>query len=501
MPGIVGLFSDRQLTRESESIFSTMVKRLSHLGPLREFSFELLQGTVRIGLLTDDPCFTADYEGFQLLAFSQTTKDEDNQDLIVECLKDMKIRDGSSPIPQMLIAVGVTESELRVVRTLDGLRPLYFSKMQNKLVFSSEQKAIWAYASATPESLHPGNVLRLSAEKGMEIIPVYSQSRPPSVPESKQEDHLATLRKFLKQSFLKINKMRKCSVLFSGGVDSSLAALLAKEANLDPLLISVATPESKDFEKTKTAASALSLDHELVLLDTDSVWEILPEVIYAIESNNRMDVEIALPFFLAAKKARALDYEAVVSGQGPDELFAGYARYERAFQEKGIKAVADELWSDYTKTHETNIARDTKAIEYHGVRSFFPFLDVKFSQAALASPVGLLINPNSNPSRKILFRTLAKKMGLATEMADAQKHATQYSSGSSKVLQEAVVKFVSDTKGFNRREIILLVKDVLQFISREIGMPTSESKEIEMDMQPTDRLIEKVGQLATRYLG
>ena len=86
-------------------------------------------------------------------------------------------------------------------------------------------------------------------------------------------------------------------------------------------------------------------------------------------------------------------------------------------------------------------------------------------------------------------------------MADAQKHATQYSSGSSKALQEAVVKYVSDTKGLNRRETILLVNDVLQFISREIGMPTSESKEIEMDMQPTDRLIEKVGQLATRYLG
>ena len=501
MPGIVGLFSDHESTRESESIFSTMVERLSHLGPLREFSFELLQGTVRIGLLSDDPCFTENYEGFQLLAFSQTTKDEHNQDLMVEGLKDLKTRDTLSEIPEMLIAVGVTESELRVMRSLDGLRPLYFSKIPNGLMLSSEQKAIWAYSSTTPEPLHPGSMLRMSAENGMEIIQGYSRSRPRIILESTQDDHLANLRTYLIQSFKKIYKRKNCGVLFSGGVDSSLAALLTKEEDRNPLLISVATPESKDFEKTQTAASALSLDHELVPLDADLVWEILPEVIYAIESSNRMDVEIAVPFFLAAKKARALGCEVVVSGQGPDELFAGYARYERGFQEKGDKAVADELWSDFSKTHETNIARDTKAIEYHGVRSFFPFLDVKFSQAALTTPVGLLIDPKSNPSRKILFRSLAKKMGLSAEMADAQKHATQYSSGSSKALQEAVAKYVSDSKGLSKREISLPVNDVLQFISREIGMPTRESKEIEMDMRPTDRLIESVGQLATRYLG
>jgi asparagine synthase (glutamine-hydrolysing) len=215
-----------------------------------------------------------------------------------------------------------------------------------------------------------------------------------------------------------------------------------------------------------------------------------------------MDIEIAIPFFLASRIAGEEDCKVVVSGQGPDELFAGYARYERSFQEKGAETVAEELWSDYSITHEANIARDVKAIEYHGVGSFFPFLDLEFSQLALATPVDLLIDPMSSPSRKILFRSLAKKMGLSSEIADAEKHATQYSSGSSKVLYQAVVKYVADARGLSKRETSLLVNDVLRFIAREIGLMTvhEPNLELDMDIEPTDRLIEKVGQLSTRNL-
>jgi asparagine synthase (glutamine-hydrolysing) len=276
-----------------------------------------------------------------------------------------------------------------------------------------------------------------------------------------------------------------------------------KEVSPNNLLITVAAPESKDYKKTKSDAATLALDHELVTLDEDTVWEILPEVIYAIESYHRMDVEIAIPFFLASRKAHALGCEVVVSGQGPDELFGGYARYERALDDKGAKAVADELWADYSRTHENNIARDTKAIEYHGVRSFFPFLDIKFTEAAFKVPVELLIDSRSNPSRKILFRALAKKMGLDEEIADTQKHATQYSSGSIKVLQKAVVKHVDEAKGLSKRETSSLLRDVLRHIAEEVGFPKNGDvrKELTMDRGPIDELLQKVGSLPSSDLG
>jgi asparagine synthetase B (glutamine-hydrolysing) len=502
MPGIVGVFSDKAILEESEKVFSIMTRYLSSLGPLIDFKCDLQNSTVHIGLLTDDPCFTKNYDDFQLLAFSQTTKDEANQDLIIEGLKNLKTSEDISEIPQMLIAVGVTDTELRVARSLDGLRPLYYSQVKDSLVFSSEKKAIWALVSKEPQSLEPGSVLRVS-EEGIGTTSVHTRTRPPTQNETSQEDHIAALSKLLRVSFSRIRDREKYGILFSGGVDSSLAAMLTKEVSPDCLLITVAAQESKDFEKTEVDASKLSLEHELVLLDEDTVWEILPEVIYAIESYNRMDVEIAIPFFLASRKAHALGCQIVVSGQGPDELFAGYARYERAYLEKGTQDVADELWADFSVTHEKNIARDTKAIEYHGVRSFFPYLDIKFTEAAFAVPVEHLIEPGSSPSRKILFRTMAKNMGLDGEIANTQKHATQYSSGSIKVLKKAVVKNVDEAKGLSKRETSAIVKDVLCHIAEELGFPTGEriKKELNMNRGPLEDLLQKVGSLPSSNLG
>lgn len=500
MSGIVGLFSDSE---SSEIIFSKMAERLSHRGPLEKFRYALTPGAVHIGLLADSSCFSEDHNHFKFLAIDRPSGDDNIPAQVVKCMLDMNCSNVLSEIPQMLTAIGVTEREVLVFRSLDGVRPLYFTKMVNGLAFSSERKAIWAIDSQETETLDPGYVLSIADNGKLKLNQVHTRSRPQVASEYNKDDHLIDLSRLLTESFLRIERLGKCGVLFSGGVDSSLVALMTNRVNPDTLLISAATPESKDFEKTIDRAAELSLDHRLVPLDADTVWENLPEIIYAIESCVRMDVEIAIPFFFAAKVAKEERCNVLLSGQGPDELFAGYARYETAFKEKGAGVVADELWSDYSITHETNIARDVGAIEYHGIGSFFPFLDLAFSQIALSTPVDLLLDPKSSPSRKILFRELVKRIGLPSEIADTQKHATQYSSGSSIVLQKAVVKYVPDARGLSKRNTTLLVRDVLNTIACEIGIPTGQKSKtkLELDMGPTERLIEKVGRLATSYLG
>ena len=236
----------------------------------------------------------------------------------------------------------------------------------------------------------------------------------------------------------------------------------------------------------------------MIQFDFETVWEILPEVIYAIETSKRMDVEIAIPFYLAAEAAKEEDCKVLVSGQGPDELFAGYARYEKSYMKNGAGKVREELWSDFSVTHEVNIARDEKAIAYHGLESFFPYLDQKFSDIALSTPIEFLLNPNRNPSRKILFRDLARKMGLPDHIANAQKHATQYSSGSSKVLQKAVAKNVPNAHNLSKKKTSFLVQNVLDTIAQEIGIPMVIGLKTNLDMEPTYRLLERVGPLPTR---
>jgi asparagine synthase (glutamine-hydrolysing) len=203
-----------------------------------------------------------------------------------------------------------------------------------------------------------------------------------------------------------------------------------------------------------------------VELNSEIVWDTLPELIYTIETSNQMDVEIALPFFLAAKKAVDEGCTTIISGQGPDELFAGYARHVKIFSEDGPKALEQQLWKEVSITHEANIERDVKAIAAHGGESFFPYLDQLFVRTALSIPVDWKIDPDGEPQRKVIFRELAQQMGLPKEIAFTPKSATQYSSGSAKLIIESIMENLESLESLSKKKAARRVQGVLNDISR-----------------------------------
>ena len=504
MVGIVGFYNDSEEARSSQKIFLEMAERLSHRGSLKEFQFELSHGKIHLGIINADDYqhHIENHQQMKLLLVDNFAVDLQSEERIskqiISSLRNPKIKTTPSTA-HMLVAVGVTdEKQIRIFRSLDGVRPLYFAESNNGLAFSTERKAIWEVFPTEPQVLDPGWILSFTNKRDWELIQVHSRSPPKISTRIDAEIQLTNLHDELARSFSNLDLTDKCGVLFSGGVDSSLVALLAKRECEDTLLITAASAHSKDFKKAKEIASTLSIEHTLIQFNVDTVWEILPEVIYAIETSKRMDVEIAIPFYLAAEVAKEEDCEVLVSGQGPDELFAGYARYEKSYMNNGAQKVREELWSDFSVTHELNIARDERAIAYHGVESFFPYLDEKFSDIALSAPIEFLLDPNRSPSRKILFRDLARKMGLPDDIANAQKHATQYSSGSSKVLQKAVDNYVPNAHELNKKKSSYLVQNVLDTIAQEIGIPMGNVLKTNIDMEPTYRLLERVAPLPTR---
>ena len=211
----------------------------------------------------------------------------------------------------------------------------------------------------------------------------------------------------------------------------------------------------------------MSLEHAELLIDSKSLWDILPDVIRVIGNSYKMNVEIAIPFFFAAHEAHQRGYEVMVSGQGPDELFAGYARYENMFLEGGPEMVEKALWDDVSVTDENNIQRDTKVIEFHGLHPFFPYLYSDFVTKALSIPATMNIDPKKKPARKLMFRRLAMMIGVPKEIAMEQKRATQYSSGSSKMLIDSLRDHVDSLKDQSKRRIQSHIEEILQGISHQ----------------------------------
>ncbi len=284
-----------------------------------------------------------------------------------------------------------------------------------------------------------------------------------------KKELLGTLTETLQKSFDKLSG-KTIGVLFSGGIDSSLAALLANRVAKKTILLAVAAPDSHDAFAATSSAEALGLDLTKIMLDPRVVWDTLPEVIEAIGTSNQMDVEIALPFLLGAKTAKTQELSLLVSGQGPDELFAGYARYVRIFEESGEEELENQLWKDVSITHETNIKRDTRAAAAHGIEVFFPYLNPSFVRIAMSVPASMKINARKSPKRKVVFRELALSLGLPKAIAIMPKKATQYSSGSAKTIREAIARYSPEAKGLGARKTRSLVQKVLDNLAKDAGI-------------------------------
>lgn len=118
-------------------------------------------------------------------------------------------------------------------------------------------------------------------------------------------------------------KPRNCCIAFSGGLDSALLASL-----YDLPLISVTSSE-KEEEWVRTVAKELSREIEVYRISEEDVSGAIPEVSKAIETEGFLQLSIAIPVHFAMKFAKNNGFDEIMFGQGADELFGGYKRYEK----------------------------------------------------------------------------------------------------------------------------------------------------------------------------
>lgn len=427
----------------------------------------------------------------------------DNDLIVIDRNKDLILSETTDTVGRIsdifgVVVIVIDSTGLSLLRTLDGTRALYYGVFKNLFAFATERKSLWNIGITSVHVLEPGQRV-IVPWKGSLVTKRWATLEKPVGTDASREETLAVLQKTLLASFERLASNASCAVLFSGGVDSSLVAAQTAKQCEKTILVTARTEGSQDSVAAIEAASLLGLPIQTIEMNSQMLWEILPEVMYSIETSRQMDVEIALPFYLASRKAAEEGCSSIISGQGPDELFAGYARHVQTFVEKGPDALARQLWSELSVTHNTNIERDERAIAAHGMDSFFPYLDQKFVRASLSVPVEWKVSPDGTPQRKVIFRELAQLMGVPLKISNAPKSATQYSSGSSKVLLRSVIEHVDEFKGMSKKKVFRHVQDVLNEIANEIQMPNIQKEErgLHLDLGPVIKFLDKRGSLSS----
>jgi len=315
--------------------------------------------------------------------------------------------------------VAFRPTHILVSRDVLGGKPLYYNT--ETLTFSSFKK----YFDVECAEVKPGESLkidytgRILDRKIVQFEDVFVKERV-DLSEAEEKIELA----------LKSFKFKNACLAFSGGLDSSLLASF-----YDVELISV-TANKKEEEWIKKSAESIGKKVKIHVFDENEVKDAVKAVASIIETDNKLQLSIAIPIYITLKFARDMGYKEVIFGQGADELFGGYKKYESLNEDELEKT----LLCDVKNIGRSNLVRDTKLSYTLGVRILTPYLQWSIISVAINIPANYKIRRhNGEVTRKYFLREFAKKF-IPKDIAYRDKKAIQYSTKTAKLLSKILNK-------------------------------------------------------------
>ena len=292
----------------------------------------------------------------------------------------------------------------RVIAARDplGIKPLYVARVGSGLAFASELKAFDGVGVEAIETVPPGGLF--DSRDGVRLWFRMAQGAAEPEPGFDADAVAAELRLVLEEA---VSKWMVADVevgsFLSGGLDSSIiAALAARSLARQPgqpqlKTFSVGLPGSPDLLAARRVADHIGSEHYHLEFSAADLAAALPQVIYHLESADVDLVRSAIPTHFATTVARR-HVKAVLTGEGADELFAGYA-YHHDYADRP-RALADELTRSLRSMHNINLQRVDRITMAQGLEARTPFLDrdlIDFAQTIPAS-VKMFVEPDGTES-------------------------------------------------------------------------------------------------------
>ena len=256
-----------------------------------------------------------------------------------------------------------------------GVAPLYYGRTPDgALAFASEVKALTVLTRDIKE-LPPGH--RWS---GGQLTPYFSLETP-ALLTAKPEQMAAELRKHLEAAVERCIRGEEMGSWLSGGLDSSTIAALARPRVKHLHTFAAGFPDAPDLTYARELAGFIKSTHHELVVSVDDLLKVLPTVIYHLESFDALLVRSSVTNYLAAQLASD-HVDAVFSGEGGDELFAGY-EYLKAMS---LDALPAELLAITAALHNTALQRVDRSASAHGTVAHVVFTDPAVVDYALRIP-------------------------------------------------------------------------------------------------------------------
>ena len=291
-----------------------------------------------------------------------------------------------------------------------GSKPLYWAKRDGQVLFASEISAYdkewlpaveffppghyWTaehglvqFANAVPRDIDSQETFESSSIPGADI--------PEEILDRIREEMVAAVDDQMTDEV-------QIGAFLSGGLDSSIVAAIAArwfEKRGERLkTFAVGLGDSPDLAAARVVAEYLGTEHFEKIYTIEEALEILPEVVRTLENFDPSLVRSSVANYIVSELA-AHHVDAVLIGEGSDEIFAGYEHLEDFEDEEELQ---EELIGGLETGHNGGLQRVDRMTMAHGLEARAPFLAPGVIRLGFEIPASWKYIGEGQPEKRLL---------------------------------------------------------------------------------------------------
>jgi len=381
MCGIAGFYPNLKGTN-SVDVLKCMLTRIKHRGPDQSgilMTNEIGLGSVRLSILdldngrmplsNEDKTLWIVFNGeifnhlelkSDLLEKKHAFKTSTDTEVVLHLYEEYGVKFLSKLNGQFAIAIWDTvKKELFLARDRVGIRPLFYSKVNNGIVFASEMKALFEHPQIEAQissialtqvftfwttlspltifkdifEVQPGHYILANSsgikeEKYWEL-PLCKSGEYKGLSMQEAIDEFREL--FSDAVKIRLRADVPVGAYLSGGLDSSVTTSFIKENNQEKLQTFSLGFVDKEFDETdfqNTAVEFFETEHNSIKCESHDISQIFTDIIW--HSETPILRSSPSPMALLSGLVRNNDIKVVITGEGADELLGGYNIFKEA---------------------------------------------------------------------------------------------------------------------------------------------------------------------------
>lgn len=405
MCGICGIYNQKERRPVDAGILGRMLEKIRHRGPdgsqtlvleqiglgFNRLSFLDLDGGMQpiqnedrtVFMICNGEIFNYRELKAELQAKGHVFRTRTDVEVILHLYEECGVYFANRLNGQFAIALYDDKNrQLLLVRDQIGIAPLFYTTVEDRIVFASEIKAILEYPGVRRKlnlkavdqlmnfpgivspvtffegihSLEGGHMLRILPGQEPQNIEYWDLLYNPEEEDRGEAYYVEKLREMLKEA---ISRRLVADVpigfYISGGLDSSVVACYIGKYLLNSYYSFSAEIGSGELDESrfqKIIRDCVKSTHYHTKVTEEEIWDNLSEVIYHTEAAVKESYDVAA--YLLSALVKESPAKAVLTGQGSDEFFYGYAGYMvdqfRSMQRGSMSseecACNERLWGD-----------------------------------------------------------------------------------------------------------------------------------------------------------